>query len=201
MAPNNATTAKSATIPTYGPKTWLKPVYGGSKAVKTDREGRADGHQPPLSVTVYQANARSRRRSKAPSTPLAEPPVRVVGGRAEIAPRPGNTFVTVTFGYRPVGTTAWQRLGSDDNAPYRVFQDVSGLPKGTLLEYRVLDQGCSGNYSVSGFVRRGRRRAPAPGGGGGRRAVVQPANVSVPGDHNMRWAAPATGRPTATRRS
>ena len=49
------TTAKSATIPTYGPNTWLKPVYGGSKAVKTDREGRVVLSQPPLSVTVYQA--------------------------------------------------------------------------------------------------------------------------------------------------
>ena len=52
---NNATTAKSATIPTYGPNTWLKPVYGGSKAVKTDREGRVVLTQAPLSVTVYQA--------------------------------------------------------------------------------------------------------------------------------------------------
>ena len=54
MVANNSTTAASATMATYGPNTWLKPVYGGS-SVKTDREGRVLLSQAPLSVTVYQA--------------------------------------------------------------------------------------------------------------------------------------------------
>lgn len=40
---------------------------------------------------------------------------------------PENALAEVTFGSRPVGTTAWNRLGTDDNAPYRVFHDTSGL--------------------------------------------------------------------------
>ncbi|WP_405057750.1 pullulanase-type alpha-1,6-glucosidase [Kribbella sp. NBC_01505] len=193
---NNATTAKSATIPTYGSDTWLKPVYGGSKLVRTDREGRVLLSQPPLSVTVYQALKKVPAPSKAPAVYLSAPePGGVVGGRAEIsAAVPANTPVTVTFGYRPVGTAAWKRLGSDDNAPYRVFQDVSGLPKGTLLEYRAVLRDSAGHYSVSGsYGVVG--DAPKPGGGGETGPVVQPANVSVPGDHNSEMGCAADWSP------
>ncbi len=194
---NNSTTAASATIPTYGSNTSFKPVYGGSKAVKTDREGRVVLSQAPLSVTVYKAASKVSGRAKAPAVYMSSPELgATVGGRAEIAAAvPENTPVTVTFGYRPVGTTAWQRLGSDDNAPYRVFQDVSGLPKGTLLEYRAVLRDVSGNYSVSGsYGVVG--DAPAPGGGGGGTGpVVQPANVSVPGDHNSEMGCAADWSP------
>ena len=182
---NNATTAKTATVPTYVKNGSFKPVYGGSKSIKTDREGRVQLTQAPLSVTVYQATSKLPHRSKAPAVYMSSPELgATVGGRAEIAAAvPENAPVTVTFGYRPVGTTAWQRLGSDDNAPYRVFQDVSGLPKGTLLEYRAVLKDASGNYSVSGsYGVVG--DPPAPGGGGGTGPVTQPANVSVPGAHN-----------------
>ncbi|TCO52000.1 pullulanase-type alpha-1,6-glucosidase [Kribbella antiqua] len=183
---NNATTAKSATIPTYLGSSSFKPVYGGKSLLHTDREGRTVVQQAPLSVTVYQATQKLPARTKAPAVYMSSPELgATVGGRAEIAAAvPENTPVTVTFGYRPVGTTDWKRLGSDDNAPYRVFHDVSSLPKGTLLEYRAVLKDASGNYSVSGsYGVVG--DAPAPGGGGGGTGpVVQPANVSVPGDHN-----------------
>ncbi|GAA0606523.1 pullulanase-type alpha-1,6-glucosidase [Kribbella sandramycini] len=189
---NNSTTAKSATIPTYGPNTWLRPVYGGTKLVRTDREGRVLLSQAPLSVTVYQALSKVPTPSKAPAVYMNAPEV---GGRAEIsAAVPANTPVTVTFGYRPVGTTDWKRLGSDDNAPYRVFQDVSGVPKGTLLEYRAVLRDSAGHYSVSGsYGVVG--DAPKPGGGGETGPVVQPANVSVPGDHNSEMGCPADWSP------
>jgi pullulanase-type alpha-1,6-glucosidase len=194
---NNATTAKSATVPTYLTDSRFKAIYGGNSTIKTDREGRVTVTAAPLSVTVYRATAPLQHRSKAPAVYLSSPEAgATVGGRAEIAAAvPENTPVTVTFGFRPVGTTAWQRLGSDDNAPYRVFHDVSGLPKGTLLEYRAVLKDASGNYSVSGsygIV----GDAPAPGGvGGGTGPVTQPANVSVPGDHNSEMGCAADWAP------
>ncbi|HEY0470971.1 MAG TPA: alpha-amylase family glycosyl hydrolase, partial [Kribbella sp.] len=183
---NNATTSQSATIPTYMKESGFKPIYGAGGELETDREGRVAVTAAPLSVTVYQAASALPDRSKAPAVFMTSPePGASVGGRAEIAAAvPENAPATVTFGFRPVGTANWQRLGSDDNAPYRVFHDVSGLPKGTLLEYRAVLKDASGNYSVSGssgIV----GDAPAPGGGGGGTGpVTQPANVSVPGAHN-----------------
>ncbi|WBQ08669.1 pullulanase-type alpha-1,6-glucosidase [Kribbella sp. CA-293567] len=195
---NNATTAKSATVPTYMKNSRFKPIYGGSGQLKTDREGRVVVTAAPLSVTVYKATDTLPRRRSAPPVYLSSPePGAAVGGRAEIAAAvPENTPVTVTFGYRPVGTTAWQRLGSDDNAPYRVFHDVSGLPKGTLLEYRAVLKDASGNYSVSGsYGIVGDAPPPSGGGGGGTGPVVQPENVSVPGDHNSEMGCPADWSP------
>lgn len=196
---NNATTAKSATIPTYMKNSRFKPIYGGGGDLRTDSEGRVSVTAAPLSVTVYRATSTLPHRSKAPAVYMSSPEAGAsVGGRAEIAAAvPENTPVTVTFGYRPVGTAAWQRLGADDNAPYRVFHDVSGVPKGTLLEYRAVLKDASGNYSVSGsygIV----GDAPTPGGGGGgggEDPATQPANVSVPGDHNSEMGCPADWSP------
>jgi hypothetical protein len=56
----------------------------------------------------------------------------------------------VTFAYRPVGTRDWTQLGTDDNAPFRVFHDVRDLPKGTLLEYRAVVKDHSGNRAAAG---------------------------------------------------
>jgi len=182
---NNSDTAKSANIPTYMPSTRFLPVYGATTSVRTDREGRVRVTVPGLQVAVYRATAPLKHRDEAPAVYLNSPAAGgTVGGRAEIgAAVPENAFSTVTFGYREVGSTAWQRLGSDDNAPYRAFHDVTTLPKGTLVEYRAVLKDASGNYSVSGsYAVVG--DAPAPGGGGGTGPVVQPDFVSVPGDHN-----------------
>ena len=46
-------------------------------------------------------------------------------------------------------------IGTDDNPRYRVYQDVSGMPKGSLLEYRVVAKALQGRYSATstyGFV-------------------------------------------------
>ncbi|MFI5708425.1 pullulanase-type alpha-1,6-glucosidase [Kribbella sp. NPDC051620] len=194
---NNATTSKTATIPTYMENGRFRWIYGGGQQLRADEEGRVVATVPPLSVYVYKATEQLPRRQAAPPVYLSSPePGAAVSGRAEIAAAvPANTPVTVTFGYRPVGTTAWQRLGTDDNAPYRVFQDVSKLPKGTLLEYRAVLKDASGNYSVSGsYGIVGDAPAPTPGGGG-QDPVSQPANVSVPGDHNSEMGCPADWSP------
>ncbi|HYU85870.1 MAG TPA: alpha-amylase family glycosyl hydrolase, partial [Kribbellaceae bacterium] len=183
---NNSTAAKSAHIPTYMASTRFTPVYGADRGVTTDREGRTTVTVPGLGVAVYRATSPLKHRGTAPAVYATTPaPGGTVGGRAEIAAAvPENAFSTVTFGYREVGTTAWQRLGSDDNAPYRVFHDATTLPKGTLVEYRTVLKDASGNYSVSGTYGIVGDPAPSGGGGGGGGPVVQPGFVSVPGDHN-----------------
>jgi alpha-amylase len=40
--------------------------------------------------------------------------------------------------YARAGNGPWQPIGTDDNAPYQVFHDVSGLRTGTPLEYRAV---------------------------------------------------------------
>ena len=49
----------------------------------------------------------------------------------------GDSFYEVTFLAR-VGHGGWQDIGTDDNAPYRVFHDVSDVAPGTPVQYRAV---------------------------------------------------------------
>ena len=185
---NNATTEKSATFATFSAQQPFEPVHGASGTVKSGRDARVTVSVPGLSVHVFKATARFAKRDAAPTAYLTSPqPGEVVGGRAEIsAAITENAFAQSTFLYRPVGTSEWTTVGTDDTAPFRVFHDVSGMAKGTLLEYRALVKDSSGNVSATSSY--GIVGDPATGGsggdGGGVGPVVQPAAVSVPGDHN-----------------
>jgi pullulanase-type alpha-1,6-glucosidase len=184
---NNSITTKSATFATYGKNARFAQIYGGSAALTSAKDTRVTASVPALSVSVWKAQSKIAQRKAAPTTWLTSPqPGAVVGGRAEIsAALTENAFDQVTFAVRPVGTSSWRVLGTDDNAPYRVFDDVSALAKGTLLEYRAITRDNSGNVSAASSY--GVVGAPAPagtGGSGGVGPVTQPDNVSVAGSHN-----------------
>ena len=184
---NNATTTKQATFQTYSARSKFSPLLGGPGDLRADASGRVTVSVPPLSVKVFRADSTMEVSQTAPPVyPLSPSAGATVGGRAEIsAAVPGDTFADVTFLARPAGTSTWTTLGTDDNAPYRVFQDVSGYAKGTLMEYRVLARDLAGHVSATSTY--GVVGDPAPaggGGGGGVGPVTQPGNVSVPGSLN-----------------
>ncbi|UQX89538.1 alpha-amylase family glycosyl hydrolase [Jatrophihabitans telluris] len=193
---NNADTAKTASFPTYTPGALFAPIYGGGPRLLSRRDGSVTVTVAPMSVRVFKASRSiPRSRRAVPVYPQSPSAGGVVADRAEIrAAVPANTPVQVSFGYRPVGTTDWQKLGTDDNAPYRVFHDVSGVAKGTLLEYRMVvtdNRGHTSATSTYGIV----GDAPAKGGSGGVGAVTQPAAVSVPGSDNSEMGCPADWSP------
>ncbi len=208
---NNSTSEQSVSVPTYQGRTQFRGVYGDQARVRTDAEGFLDVAVAPLSSEVYRAGKALTPASKpkgpqaargvgeAPAVHLTKPSAgAVVGGRAEIgAAVPANVFAQVSFAYRPVGTTDWTLLGTDDNKPYRVFHDVSDLPHGTLLEYRAVLKDHSGNLSASSSY--GVVGEATTGGGGGDGPgpvgpVEQPEAVSVPGSHNSEMGCtPALG--------
>ena len=187
---NNSTSAQSVSIPTYSAKTQFTAIYGDKAKIKTGTDARLAVDVAPLSVEVYRAGKALTPRKEAPAVYLDSPSAGgVVGGRAEIgASVPENAFAQVTFAYRPVGVADWTVIGTDDNAPYRVFHDVSGMGQGTLVEYRAVLKDSSGNISASstyGIV--GEASGGGGGGGGGTDPVgpvEQPGAVSVPGTHN-----------------
>jgi glycosidase len=181
---NNATTAKTATFTTYTPSTAFRAIFGGQGGASSSKTGQVTVTVPPLTVQVLQARRTIPQSSAAPAVSFASPSAGgVLANRAEVrAAVPASTPVQVSFASRPVGTTAWQPLGTDDNAPYRVFHDVSGMPKGSLVEYRTVVKDNAGHLSASstyGVV----GDAPKPVGGGVG-DVLQPSTVSVPGTTN-----------------
>ena len=189
VAVNNADTAQTATFDTYQPaRSTLKGIWPASapRNLKTDKEGR-------VTVTVPGPVGRGlqgQRRRCGPTASRPSPSSRLPATRASspAAPRsastvPGGDFTQVTFAWRPVGATEWQRLGTDDNAPYRVFHDVRGLAQGTPVEYRAVARDHDGDLGVvSTNALVGQPQPPADAGvvlG----PITQPAAVSVPGSH------------------
>ncbi|NUO92842.1 MAG: pullulanase-type alpha-1,6-glucosidase [Dermatophilaceae bacterium] len=198
VATNNATTAKSATFETYSAGSKFVPLLGATSELRADASGRITVTVPPLSVAVYRANDAMASSSSAPTIiPTSPGAGGVVGGRAEIgAALDGGTFAEVTFLQRPVGATQWTPIGTDDNAPYRVFHDVSGLAKGTLVEYRMVARDLNGKVSATstyGVV--GEAQTAGGGDTGGVGPVTQPKAVSVPGSHNSEMGCPGDWQP------
>ena len=135
VALNNATTAKTVTVGTEMPRGRFARVWpAGGATLRTDEEARTDDHRAAaVGGRVACRRAGSRGRGAAPAIHLEKPSAGgVVGGRSPITVGvPDGGFNQVTVAWRPVGATQWTALGTDDNAPYRVFHDVSAMPKGT----------------------------------------------------------------------
>jgi glycosidase len=179
VAVNNAETAQTAAIPTYMSRTRFDLVYGsGAARVRSDRDKRLSVSVGPLSAVVYRAQERLERSHRAPGISLREP-----GGalrdRAEIrADVEGDGFNEVSF-YARAGNGGWTPIGTDDNAPYRVFHDVADFAPGTRIAYKAV----VGDRSSA--VRTGTVAAPAialeaPGDGANVRGKVEVRAVATP---------------------
>jgi hypothetical protein len=173
-------------------------LLGATRSIRTARDGSVTVTVPAMSAVVYLADQPMDRSRTATTPAITAGSGGVVGGRAAItATLTGGTpngLNEVTVAYRPVGTTAWTVLGTDDNAPYRVFHDVSGLAKGTLLEYRVVVKDASGRISATSTTAVVGDPPPAPGTGGG--PVTQPDAVAVAGTFNTEMGCTDDWMPT-----
>jgi len=183
VALNNSATAATAAIPTYTARAGYSRVYGaGPSKVSSGRDGKLTVTVPPLSTVVYALDGRIPRSHKAPAVSLAAP-APASQGRVEVAASvPGSSLYEVTFEAKVGGR--WQTVGTDDNAPYRVFHDVSALAPGTRVEYRatVLD---NAGHTRTSAVTRGAVPAPrltieAPAESGGVRGTVEVRAVADP---------------------
>ena len=149
VALNNSETAQEADVQTSaGPGSAFAGVYGSPAPASTDGFGRLSVSVPALSAIVYRSSAALPRATAAPGITLAVPggPAR---GRVPVSANVlGSSFYDVTFQAK-IGTGAWTTIGTDDNAPYRVFHDLSEVAPGTTVAYRagVLDN--AGNRKVS----------------------------------------------------
>jgi hypothetical protein len=185
VALNNSEQAQTAAVPTYMPETAFQLVYGtGPDRVETGADKRLSVTVAPLSTVVYRATRPLDRSRRAPAIVLASPgPLR---DRAEVrAEVGGDGFVEVTF-LAGAGNGDWKRIGTDDNAPYRVFHDVADLEPGTRVRYKavVLD---NAGHTRSSAVRAGTVAPPAfeleaPPDGGRVRGRVEVRAVATP-DH------------------
>jgi glycosidase len=203
VALNNSEQAQTAAIPTYLSQHSFLRVYGdGPDRVKSAGDARLTLTVPPLSAVVYQSAGRIPRSTAAPGIALNAPaPSAETPGRIQVsASVGGSSFYEVTF-FARVGNGPWQSIGTDDNAPYRVFHDVSSLPAGTPVQYRavVLD---NGHHLAASGVRAATVPAPAltieaPREGSSVRGTVEVRAVADPeaSTHRVRFDRSVAGGP------
>jgi glycosidase len=196
VAANNATTPQTVTIDTWTKQGNFKPVLGTDAKVKSGHDGAMTVTVPPLTVSVWAGNKPIDGKVAAPTSTLAIAPGATVSGRQEVrADVKSDTFAQTTFLYRLAGAKDWLTIGTDDNAPFRVFHDVSGMPLGSVLEYRAVTKDVSGRVTAAGSWA---VVAKAQGDTGEVEIgdpVAQPAAVSVPGTHNSEMGCAADWMP------
>jgi alpha-amylase len=152
VALNNAEQPREANVPTAaGAGAPFELVYGtGAAASATDSSGSLPVVVPPLSAVVYRSGAAIPRSGGAPNVAVgAEPDGDPARDRVEVqAFVDGASFYDVTF-YAKVADGAWAPVGTDDNAPYRVFHDVADVEPGTRVQYRAVVLDNAGNSRAS----------------------------------------------------
>ncbi len=150
VALNNGTQPVAAAIPTFSAGMRFDQVWPSRGSLTTGADRRARITVPPLAAVVYRAGAPVHHTGGAPSVRINPPEAgSEVKGRVELRANVGGAgFAQVTFAVRPEGARKWQVVGTDDNAPYRVFPDVSGYPKGTKLDVKAVVKDAAGNLNA-----------------------------------------------------
>jgi hypothetical protein len=140
VALNSGEAAQTVAVPTYEGRQGFTRLYGGGAGnAQTGADGRLTLTVPPLSAVVYRATDDIARSHRAPTVSLSAPtPAPGDRGRLQVTAAVGGTsFYEVTF-YAQSGGGPWQPVGTDDNAPYQVFDDVSDLRDGTTVKYKAV---------------------------------------------------------------
>jgi hypothetical protein len=140
VALNNAETEKSAAVPTFMERTSAERLYGdGPRYLRTDGSRRLRVTVPPLSAVVYRLDGKIAKPKRAPGVNITTvAPSEAARSRMQVrASVAGDSFYEVTFLARE-GKGGWKRIGTDDTAPYRVFDDVADLRAGTRVHYKAI---------------------------------------------------------------
>ncbi len=146
----------------------------GTADVAERRRGPGHRHRPAaVGAVVWRATATLRATSgtrRRCSSARPAPAAPSAAGPRSACRVPGGGFNQVTFAWRPAGTATWTALGTDDNAPYRVFHDVTGLAEGHARRVPRRAPGPrrqprrSRRRRRRSAIRRRRRRRPAAAG-------------------------------------
>ncbi len=149
VAVNNSTEEKTAQVPTWSPSTTFDAVYGGGEPITTDDSSSVSITVPPLSVLAYRAADLMPLSAAAPGVTIASAaPAKGAPERMNVvASVDADAYAEVSFWARSGNT--WEHIGTDDNAPYQVYQDVTSADPGVAVEYVAVVADNAGNTATS----------------------------------------------------
>ena len=167
VALNNSEAADSATFATDSPGVTFTEIWpGGGSSVTADFAGTVTVDVPALGFKLYRADSPIALPTVAPVVAITTPAAGAeVLGRIEVgASLSASDFTEVTFAVSVDGAP-YEHVGTDDNAPYRVFYDVTEYAPGTELEFKAIADNTSGSISSDKVaVTVGAQEPPVVGG-------------------------------------
>ena len=149
VALNNSESADTATFRTDSPATSFTELWPGTgPAITSDGAGNLTVDVPAIGARLYRADAPIATPAIAPVVTMTAPTAGTeLLGRFEVGANlslPGYSEVTFAVS---VDGAPFEPIGTDDNAPYRVFYDVAGLAPGTPLVFKAIADNMSGAIS------------------------------------------------------
>jgi alpha-amylase len=162
VALNNAKSSQTAKIATYSSRMGFNRLWGdGPRRLQSAGDKTVQVTVPALSAVVYRATQRLARAKAAPAVALNV--AAQVSGRPQVqADVNGDSLYEVSF-YARRGSGPWTPLGTDDNAPYRVFPDLSSYAPGTSVTLLAVAKDNAGHVAQA----RATTTVVAAQGGGG----------------------------------
>ena len=167
VAFNDAESASQASVPTfYGAGQPFDLVYAGGGSATASLTTGADGalalDVPALGFVIYQATAPIPASPAAPdiliSNLVSNQQVTLskknqdgheIVDRIEVdAELSADIYAEVTFA-ASVNGGEYMPIGTDNNPPYRVFYDVTGLPEGASVSFKAIVNDLSGNLNAA----------------------------------------------------
>ncbi len=135
---NNSEAPVSATFTTdTSNASWTQLWPGGGEPLTSGADARLSVDVPALGVVVYRADTTIDVDDVATISMLQPTAGAEVTGRTLVTADPGPGYAEVTFAVSVDGEP-YTVIGTDDNAPYRVYHDVAALPAGSSLTYKAI---------------------------------------------------------------
>ena len=163
VAFNDAESATQASAPTYysaGQQFNLIYVEGGNApaSLVTDANGELAFEVPALSFVIYRASEPIPASPSAPGILISnlvnnqevtllkktQDGQEIVDRLEVVAELSTDLYAEVTFA-ASVNGGDYTPIGTDNNPPYRVFYDVTGLPAGATVSFKAIVNDLSGN--------------------------------------------------------
>ncbi|MGN7979280.1 pullulanase-type alpha-1,6-glucosidase [Microbacterium sp. 22195] len=150
VAVNNATSAQTVDLTTLTSDASYAVQYGDGQAITTDAGARTSVTVPALSAVVWKADAPVSAPAEAAPVTVSVPAAGAgVSGQSAVQAAIADQWAQTSLSWRVVGSDEWHALGTAEDTDPRVFHDIRGLKKGTLLEYRAVTTDAAGHHSAA----------------------------------------------------
>jgi len=150
VAVNNAADAQTVDLTTLTADAGYSVIYGDGAALTTDAGAATSITVPALSAVVWKADKTVTAPAEAAPVTVSVPAAGAgVTGQSAVQASIADQWTQTSFAYRVAGGDEWHALGTAEDTDPRVFHDIAGLKKGTLVEYRAVTTDAAGHHSAA----------------------------------------------------